>query len=67
MTTVCAGWTAPHPRVIVLKDDGVPDGRVSHGMCPDCDREMNGAIDVREHQVAEYAAYMANPFFDPRD
>src|ERR1035437_2682264 len=45
MITVCPGWPvartgepdlAVHTAAIVLRDDGVADGRVSHGICPAC-------------------------------
>lgn len=67
MITVCPGWTKRHEAPIVLKDDGKADDNVSHGMCPDCDLELNGAIDLQEQKAIAFAAYRANPTFDPRD
>lgn len=50
MTTICLG-TWPHapahpPRF--LSHDGVPDGKVSHGLCHDCRAALNAAMDAIE-------------------
>jgi hypothetical protein len=48
--TVCTGWptihTIPHHQVRVLGDDGVDDGRVSHGICPECLTNMDIEAEV---------------------
>lgn len=54
MTVVCDGWPVKgvHPS-IVLRDDGLDDGKVSHTMCPECyAREMNELDDLTESVTA---------------
>lgn len=62
MTTVCTGWLAPHATK-TLKDDGIADGKTSHGMCEACQQ----ATDADLRRAEQYAAYRANPTLDPRD
>ena len=58
MMTICPGWPATdsvpvHVVPIVLADDGVADGRVSHGMCPACARAMNQDADRSSRHPGE--------------
>ena len=51
MKTVCTGWTKPAHSMRVLKNDGIRDGLLSHGMCPECVRAMSdqlSALEVRK-------------------
>lgn len=47
MTTICLGtWPdAPAHPPRFLAHDGVPDGKVSHGLCPGCHAALNAASD----------------------
>lgn len=52
MKTICPGnWSAAvpaHANPPVLKDDGVPDGVVSHGVCDECMAAINKSLDAVE-------------------
>lgn len=61
MTTICVGWTAPHDPV-TLRNDGNVDGQISHGICDNCQRDVD--LDLR--RTKEYRAYLDNPTLDPR-
>lgn len=52
MKAICSGWIVAgvrqHPdRTIIYHDDGVKDGKVTHGLCPECDRLVNEELDLK--------------------
>ena len=63
MTTICTGWTEPHPQPIVLKaEDGKAPG-VSHGICPACSTELERQM----HEHERFVNYTRGTEPDPRD
>jgi hypothetical protein len=49
MRVVC-GWCVPTK---VLRDDGVNDGKISHGMCEECAAKVNKELDERAAKIKE--------------
>lgn len=56
MTVLCSGnWpdAAPHPPRF-LSHNGVPDGRVSHSLCPACRAALNAKLDAIEASRSDF-------------
>lgn len=73
MTTVCTGWNRTHAEPIVLKDDKTNDGRVSHGMCSECEaafaedlNDVHHSESPLEYADSSYRRYLRD-IWDPRD
>src|ERR1035437_7058641 len=67
MRTVCPGWPvartgepdlAVHLASIVLRDDGVADGRVSHGICPACVAALDRDPDLEVSSPTWFSDWM---------
>lgn len=62
MKSICTGWEFNPHAAIVLRDNGVDDGKVSHGCCATCEALLHAALDEEDAKVGREVAERVNRY-----